>query len=158
MGGYEQERERLLRRARIMPEIPALQTRSLGHRLVWEKVIKDMVALRLVSMERPAPFRICRGSSTIRRKEPHTEGAGHAQYHHPDAVWHGWDVHKDTTSVAVLHPGQEIPAVDKIFHDEPSVRRLIDRCADRRLLRVCYEAAPHRLRAAAAARQHGRAL
>jgi hypothetical protein len=145
MGGYEQERERLLRRARIMPEIPALQTRSLGHRLVWEKVIKDMVALRLVSMERPAPFRICRGSSTIRRKEPHTEGAGHAQYHHPDAVWHGWDVHKDTTSVAV-------------FHDEPSVRRLIDRCADRRLLRVCYEAAPHRLRAAAAARQHGRAL
>lgn len=61
---------------------------------------------------------------------------------HPDAVWHGWDVHKDTISVAVLHPGKEIPATDKIFHDEPSVRRLIDRSGDRSLLRVCYEAGP----------------
>lgn len=79
-------------------------------------------------------------------------------HHHPDSVWHGWDVHKDTISVAVLHPGQEVPATDRIFHDEPSVRRLIDRCADRRLLRVCYEAAPDRLRAAPAVDQHGRAL
>ncbi|MGH8898735.1 MAG: hypothetical protein ACRDZ4_17370, partial [Egibacteraceae bacterium] len=57
---------------------------------------------------------------------------------HPATVWHGWDVHKNTISVAVLRPGDEVPAVDKIFHDEPSVRRLIDRSGDRRLLRVCY--------------------
>ncbi len=63
-------------------------------------------------------------------------------HHHPDAVWHGWDVHKNTISVAVLHPGQEVPATDKISHDEPSVRRLIARCGDPRLLRVCYEPAP----------------
>jgi AcrR family transcriptional regulator len=45
--GYEQERERLLRRAQIMAETPALQTRSLGHQRVWEEAVKDMVALRL---------------------------------------------------------------------------------------------------------------
>jgi transposase len=61
---------------------------------------------------------------------------------HPDAIWHGWDVHKDTISVAVLRPGQEVPATDKIFHDESSIRRLIDRSGDRSLLRVCYEAGP----------------
>jgi hypothetical protein len=65
--------------------------------------------------------------------------------HHPDAVWHGWDVHKDTISMAVLHRGQEVPTTDKISHDEASVRRLIDRYLDRELLGVCYEAAPHRL-------------
>lgn len=32
--------------------------------------------------------------------------------------------------------------VDKIFHDEVSVRRLMDRFPDRRRLRVCYEAGP----------------
>ncbi len=62
--------------------------------------------------------------------------------YHPDAVWHGWDVHKDTISVAVLHPGDEVPATDKISHDETSVRRLIARSGDRGRLRVCYEAGP----------------
>jgi transposase len=60
----------------------------------------------------------------------------------PEAVHLGLDVHKDTISVGVLEPGCERPVVDKIFHDEASVRRLIDRFADRRRLRVCYEAGP----------------
>jgi hypothetical protein len=32
----------------------------------------------------------------------------------------GLDVHRDTISVGVLAPGEELPAVDKIGHDEPS--------------------------------------
>jgi transposase len=44
--------------------------------------------------------------------------------------------------VAVLRPGQEIPAVDRIRNDEESVRRLIGRFPDRRLLSACYEAGP----------------
>jgi hypothetical protein len=30
-------------------------------------------------------------------------------------------VYRDTISVGVLVPGEELPAVDKIAHDEPSV-------------------------------------
>jgi transposase len=54
----------------------------------------------------------------------------------------GLDVHKDSISVAVLEPGLETPAVDKISSDGPSVRRLIGRFPDRSRLRVCYEAGP----------------
>src|SRR4051794_39943016 len=54
----------------------------------------------------------------------------------------GLDVHKDSISVAVLPWGQESAEVDKIFHDEPSVRRLIARFADPARLRACYEAGP----------------
>src|SRR4051812_23101758 len=54
----------------------------------------------------------------------------------------GLDVHKDSISVAVLPWGQDTAEVDKIFHDEPSVRRLVARFADPAQLRVCYEAGP----------------
>src|SRR4051794_12690095 len=54
----------------------------------------------------------------------------------------GLDVHKDSISVAVLPSGQESAGVDKIFHDEPSVRRLIARFPDPGRLRACYEAGP----------------
>ena len=59
-----------------------------------------------------------------------------------DLTFLGLDVHKDTISVAVLDPGVETPAVDKISSDGPSVRRLIGRFPDRSRLRVCYEAGP----------------
>jgi transposase len=52
------------------------------------------------------------------------------------------DVHKDSISVGILNPGHERPDVEKIFHDEESVRRLIDRFPDRSMLRSCYEAGP----------------
>jgi transposase len=59
------------------------------------------------------------------------------------AVTHlGLDVHKDTISVAMLAPGCDGPAVDRIPHDEASVRRLIGRLGNPRLLRACYEAGP----------------
>jgi transposase len=54
----------------------------------------------------------------------------------------GLDVAKNQIVVGVLAPGQETPVVDRIFHDEASVRRLVARFADRSRLRVCYEAGP----------------
>jgi transposase len=54
----------------------------------------------------------------------------------------GMDVHRDTISVAILAPDQQVPAVDRIPHDEASVRRLVTRLGDPRRLRACYEAGP----------------
>jgi transposase len=51
-------------------------------------------------------------------------------------------VHRDTISFGILGPGEEVPVVDKIAHDEPSVRRLAGRLGDPRRLRACYEAGP----------------
>ena len=56
-------------------------------------------------------------------------------------VWQGWDVHKDTIAVGVLEPGADSATVERIFHDEASVRRLVARF-DLPRLRVCYEAGP----------------
>jgi transposase len=59
------------------------------------------------------------------------------------AVTHlGLDVHKDTISVALLAPDRDGPAVDRIPHDEASVRRLVGRLGNPRRLRACYEAGP----------------
>jgi transposase len=54
----------------------------------------------------------------------------------------GLDVHKDTISVAILAPDRDGPDVERIAHDEVSVRRLVGRFPDPRLLRACYEAGP----------------
>ncbi len=54
----------------------------------------------------------------------------------------GLDASKNRIAVGVLRPEQQVPDVDVIVNDEPSVRRLIDRFPDRALLRVCYEAGP----------------
>jgi transposase len=52
----------------------------------------------------------------------------------------GMDVSVNAIVVGVLHPGEEIPVVDRIFHDEESIRRLIGRFPDRCALSACYEA------------------
>lgn len=54
----------------------------------------------------------------------------------------GLDVAKNSIAVGILRPGDDVPDVDKIFHDEPSVRRLIERLGDVRELYACYEAGP----------------
>jgi transposase len=54
----------------------------------------------------------------------------------------GLDVHKNSISVGVLEPGEEIPRTDKISSDDDAVRRLVARFDDPRRLRVCYEAGP----------------
>jgi hypothetical protein len=43
----------------------------------------------------------------------------------------GLDVSKDSIAVAVLEPDRDQATVQKIFHDEVSVRRLIGRFDDR---------------------------
>ena len=53
----------------------------------------------------------------------------------------GLDVHKDSISAGILEPGANDPTHDKIFHDEPSIRRLMGRFEPAKL-RVCYEAGP----------------
>src|SRR3954453_11183284 len=60
----------------------------------------------------------------------------------PGPIHLGLDVHKDSISVAVLPWGQDTAEVDKIFHDEPSVRRLVARFDDPGHLLACYEAGP----------------
>jgi transposase len=54
----------------------------------------------------------------------------------------GMDVHRDTISVGILRPGRDVAEVDKLPHDEASVRRLVARFSDPRRLRACYEAGP----------------
>ena len=54
----------------------------------------------------------------------------------------GLDVHRDTISVGILAPGREVPVVERIAHDEASIRRLVGRLGAPRRLRACYEAGP----------------
>jgi transposase len=51
-------------------------------------------------------------------------------------------VHRDTISVAVLRPHHDAAEVERIAHDEPSVRRLVTRFPEPRRLRACSEAGP----------------
>ncbi len=52
------------------------------------------------------------------------------------------DVSRDKIAVAVLRPGENVPAVEVISHDGEMVRRLIGKFADRSVLAACYEAGP----------------
>lgn len=54
----------------------------------------------------------------------------------------GLDVSKNSISVGILRPGEEGVDVEKIFHDEESVRRLVGRFATPRAVVACYEAGP----------------
>jgi transposase len=54
----------------------------------------------------------------------------------------GMDTSMNTIVVGVLRPGEEMPAVDRVFNDGESIRRLIGRFPDRRMLSACYEAGP----------------
>jgi transposase len=65
-----------------------------------------------------------------------------ASVSHLAPVHLGLDVHKDTISVAILAPDRDGPDVERITHDEASVRRLVGRLGDPRWLRACYEAGP----------------
>jgi transposase len=54
----------------------------------------------------------------------------------------GMDTSKNTIVVGTLMPGEEVPAVDRIWNEEGSVRHLIGRFGDAGALRACYEAGP----------------
>ena len=53
----------------------------------------------------------------------------------------GMDVHKDSISIGILRPDDSMD-VERIFHDEDSVRRFIARMGEPRQLVACYEAGP----------------
>jgi transposase len=61
---------------------------------------------------------------------------------HLGPTYLGLDVHKDTISVAILAPDRDGPDVERITHDEASIRRLVGRFPEPRRLRACYEAGP----------------
>src|SRR4029453_245351 len=77
------------------------------------------------------------------RKEPAVASVSHLAPIHL-----GLDVHKDTISVGILRPDQQVPDVERIAHDEASVRRLLARGPDPARLRARYEAGPTRFCAA----------
>jgi hypothetical protein len=50
----------------------------------------------------------------------------------------GMDVAMDSIVIGILPWGQDRPVVDRIAHDEPSVRRLVARLEAPGKLRACY--------------------
>jgi len=54
----------------------------------------------------------------------------------------GLDTSKNAILVGILRPDEVSPDTEKIFNDEASIRRLVNRFGDRSGLRVCYEAGP----------------
>lgn len=57
--------------------------------------------------------------------------------------WVGLDVAKDAIAVGVLDGSSEAtPRLDKIAHDEVSIRRVVSRLGEPARLRACYEAGP----------------
>jgi transposase len=73
------------------------------------------------------------------RKEPTVSNRNSARW---EATWVGLDVHRDSITSAVLPPGREVPALDRWFHDEASVRRFVKGLGDHNSVRLCYEAGP----------------
>jgi hypothetical protein len=61
---------------------------------------------------------------------------------HRGLIHLGMDVSKDAITLAVLPPDSDVAEVDKIFHDEESVRRLVKRLGRPSGLYACYEAGP----------------
>jgi transposase len=60
----------------------------------------------------------------------------------PEVVHVGMDTSVREIVCGVLRPGLGVPVVERIANDAESVRRLIGKLGDRRLLAVCYEAGP----------------
>lgn len=60
----------------------------------------------------------------------------------PQARVLAMDVHANTISAAILEPGSDSPAVDKINADPESVRRLVGRFPNPGGVWACYEAGP----------------
>lgn len=68
-------------------------------------------------------------------------GSARGQCLAPCPIHLGLDVYKDTISVEILRADQQVPDVERIGHDEPSVRRLVGRLGDPGMLQACIRAA-----------------
>jgi transposase len=62
--------------------------------------------------------------------------------HREDLVHVAFDTSKDVLVAGILHAGEDTPTIERIFNDEPSVRRFIRGFPERAQLRTCYEAGP----------------
>src|SRR3954454_25308840 len=77
--------------------------------------------------------------------EPHAEGGRPFMFNVSQLrgpIHLGMDVAKDAIAVGILGWGEETPVVDRMFHDEASVRGMVTRFYDPTVLRACYEAGP----------------
>jgi transposase len=63
-------------------------------------------------------------------------------HHVEDLVYVAFDTSKDTLVAGVLRPGEETATVDRLFNDEPSIRRFVKGFKEPSKLRTCYEAGP----------------
>jgi transposase len=61
---------------------------------------------------------------------------------HGEVVHVAFDASKNTLVAGILRPGEETPSIERIFNDEPSVRRFVKGFPEPGLLRSCYEAGP----------------
>jgi hypothetical protein len=59
-----------------------------------------------------------------------------------DLVHVAFDASKDLLVAGVLHPGEDSPTIERLFNDEPSIRRFVRAFPSRASLRTCYEAGP----------------
>ena len=53
-----------------------------------------------------------------------------------------FDASKNTLVAGILHPEEETPTIERVFNDEPSVRRFVKAFPEPGRLRTCYEAGP----------------
>jgi hypothetical protein len=59
-----------------------------------------------------------------------------------ERIYLGMDVSRDKIAVAMLRPGEDVPAVEVISNDPEMVRRLVGKFADRSVLAACHETGP----------------
>lgn len=59
-----------------------------------------------------------------------------------ELIYLGMDVSRDSIVVGTMHPGDEAAGIEKVFNDEPSVRRFVASFGDARRVVACYEAGP----------------
>lgn len=133
-----------LRRVRhsVTPRWEAWTVTTTDEGIIW-------CARRLVSMERPAPGSarsyLVGHPARMGGKVPHAERrpavmVSVARLGGP--IHLGMDVAMDSIVVGILPQDAESPVVERVFHDEASVRRLVARLGEPGRLRACYEAGP----------------
>lgn len=59
-----------------------------------------------------------------------------------DLVHVAFDASKDLLVAGVLRPGEDTPTIERVFNDEPSIRRFVRAFPARASLHTCYEAGP----------------
>lgn len=61
---------------------------------------------------------------------------------HGDVVHVAFDASKNVLVAGILRPGEETATIERVFNDEPSIRRFVKAFPEPGQLRTCYEAGP----------------